>query len=1711
MLHFHLIPSSRREKKMSAPTTSREEARELVESIAVDHGYVHEDDWKSMLPAVRERVQMAMRKLETIASQAVFTLAKNLYTSKARFVFELLQNAEDNFFSKANKANMTPYVSFELHHDHIIIDCNEDGFEPRNLRAICAVGQSSKSGAQNGYVGEKGIGFKSVFMAAWKVYIQSGQFSFFFQHRKGDQGLGMISPVWHEPENEASHPGTRMKLLLGDGHEPIPLDQYQIILDQFNSINENVLLFMRKLREIRISIFDREGKLTLTNTFSREQIKTNLVKLTKATKTGDKVDNRSTDYYIFKHTVGNLDKNENRTYSEYEEKNKTYGSAEIVLGFPLTEKSVPIVEYQDVFAFLPMKQANFTFLINSDFVTQANRQDIVTTSGRNIGIRRGIADAFIQAILEFCTHPKLRYTWMRFLPSKTQHFDPFWSQLVSLLEDRLRDTAVLKPRSENSFRLISSLRFTVDSQLDRHGEPLFRDNNPEMYLSKEYTKDDIAILRNYGLTEYTPSEILHAISLDLKTSDPRIRSQDMDDDWHTRSANYLTNIQTSNATLRSKLHSLPLLPLKDGTWIAAENQTIFFSKANGLEIPPELGLNIINPKAAHNISRRQLFSHLGVKEAQVSFLRQQILYRRFQVKFLISAVKQLKYLFLTKEHKQKSEDKGNIVIYDGNLKGQQPHCTDIYMPDDEPFGPSKLLEEVKDTDGLSANFIHLDYLNEAFKKDDAGLITSWKNWLCSYIGIRRHLRIISREDRGNLSKECLYVANHQADKFLGFLSYTWNQESIEIKLSPDLITQLKDIEVLKQDGEMLWLSWTWLPLQHLLQQWEKYSRGLNNFPFLKLDGKVITRETYAKDWGFLASPLEAKVEDGIQFYLEIVFFTMRRQDWDNTEDSAHIFELYGIIYGKYLENPTEENRELIWGWFINEHLVLVPKNHSLDFEQFPPDQCVWEGTESLTIKAPLQARYKAASMKNLSFIASFMTDVLRIGNCDEKIICAQLDDLRGSGSDDFVRIQSLYTSLWDMLRKKRSSEARDLMKKHFVDKALIYTSSDNCWSKVSQCLWSSATTIRSKKVLERDYKEMKSFFVNILGVETLNLGLIYDELSKLGNSMPTVELVREQLFAFRDHLNTISDYKNVKPENVRKFKIFPIRQPDLQQSIEFHNCDAEFAIADRQPLENNFRHKIKTLGFTFDEIHALGPVIKWLGLEGKYLSRLVTVISQVEDNDRVLNQSLSRKIESRARALCRVAKHFNSPRWRTPEEFQKLYGLLKQVKVFETDKISCVQTVQQGDKLYTHEISRSEFHLEESDSGLDIFVPQEKRSQAVCLSRALPARLFEWMTRDPSAKSFNSINDLSHYLVKDILREDPYTYNQTLIEEGIIDIDIEGEDDLDDEDSAAASSITGEAGELDGSTAVESNMATPLTDISSPRMDFGQDEILATGVYQDTTITVDSRFASSQSTSGLFVQEPSSDTPARRIEVTTSIRREVASANHAYAGLLSHVVSAARTALFPTNGIFDMDALRGSLPSFSTSSSINFGIGNYKFNYSRDLSQLERDKMIGAAGELYVFELLKTCNPSLPDFGIDNWKSTIRSYASTHPDYANMQPWHGRETSDLVYHDRMGTFTKLLIDKCYFDASTWEQRRPTYHFEVKATTSSCDTRFFVSKAQYKMLHDNREKENSVYIIMRVFNVGNGNIGLRVYVDPAELEAREELLFTTETWSVVPNV
>ncbi|KAK0706087.1 hypothetical protein B0T26DRAFT_755619 [Lasiosphaeria miniovina] len=162
--------------------------------------------------------------------------------------------------------------------------------------------------------------------------------------------------------------------------------------------------------------------------------------------------------------------------------------------------------------------------------------------------------------------------------------------------------------------------------------------------------------------------------------------------------------------------------------------------------------------------------------------------------------------------------------------------------------------------------------------------------------------------------------------------------------------------------------------------------------------------------------------------------------------------------------------------------------------------------------------------------------------------------------------------------------------------------------------------------------------------------------------------------------------------------------------------------------------------------------------------------------------------------------------------------------------------------------------------------------------------------------------------------------------------------------------------------------------------------------------------------------------------------------------------------------------------------------------------------MVGAAGELFVFELLSALKPALPGFSRENWTSNIRKHAAVHPDHQSMPHWRGREKADFEYQDVDGAFTDLLIYKGYLASATWQGRTPKYHFEVKSTPLLCNAPFFMSSAQYNKMKK-LATDDSVYIIFRVFNLYKAEVDVRLYVDPVQMEADGLLEFSIDKYTV----
>ena len=850
-----------------------------------------------------------------------YRLTRNLYTSNARCVFELLQNAEDNRFIQARTHGEMPNVSFKLYLNQLVLECNEDGFTEMNLRAICNVGQSSKTGTQ-GYIGEKGIGFKSVFMAAYRVHVQSGHFSFHFLHRQGDSGMGMITPVWEENAEYLGDRCTRITLDLQQSGTPEEqAARNQTIRNQLLEIHDEILLFMKKIQEIKITFYDCEkgetGEPTRTITHSINRQDTRAV-CQKHTSDMGREQTCRRYYHITKHIARGLAKAPSRSYSESEETSKVYSKGEVVLAFPLTEDSVPVLERQWLFAFLPVRQMGFKFLIQADFVTQANRQDIVTTSARNHGLATGVADAFIKGVLQLCDHETLQYQWMRYLPEEDAYpWDHFWRQVMANIKERITTTPILRPAVPGPLRKIRNSRRHLASQLDASGQPLLPDVDPGLYLSPQYQKADLRRLHSFALKVTSMGEIIERARADLATPTSRMRTM-QDEDWHSRVADLLRNPFTRQKLVEccGEVKQLNLLPLRDGVWTSSASGLVYHSKVEGtdLDIPPGLHFKVISPSSSNNASRKRLFDAVGVQNAPVSIVREAVLARYHNAQpTLQESVSYLRFLYLTEPLASFPYGYDRLRIYSHRGQLEDAAEVDVYLPDsDDPYSATQLLRPTSPgseagcgAPGFDALFTHKEYFQDSFS-DRPGW--NWEQWISNNCDLRQWVPLITDGDTETekITPICGYVAQYRPEKYLGLLRANWEQHGLEyMEGDSAIIQELGRVPVLCQGPgiNLLPLSSTYLPIRELMTLGSRFMLDEEFFPWLMLE-TPLDNDTALAEWHYLGDAF------GLGYNRQLLDFTLAvlKHIWDanplakDLMQPERIYALYGYLQAKVDES-----------------------------------------------------------------------------------------------------------------------------------------------------------------------------------------------------------------------------------------------------------------------------------------------------------------------------------------------------------------------------------------------------------------------------------------------------------------------------------------------------------------------------------------------------------------------------------------------------------------------------------------------------------------------------------------------------------------------------------------------------------------------------------------------------------------------------------------
>lgn len=512
-------------------------------------------------------------------------------------------------------------------------------------------------------------------------------------------------------------------------------------------------------------------------------------------------------------------------------------------------------------------------------------------------------------MLHFCSHPKLQYQWMRYLPSDSIS-DEFWKNLRPKIISLLSNTYCIRSWSQDSLCLPKQLYFLTSEYKDRHEEPLIEDvvSKPK-YMSRFYDMDDVRSLKPLGTKMMHLRRFIRIIGFDLTNPGSRMKNPSTEEDWHTRIAKLLLPLSYETLDDIEMLQSLELIPLQGNKWVSYKSlpEKIILPTTGKVPIPTDLGLNLVQPAAALNVARKELFLKIGVKNAPSKRIIALII-KKYGAYFsctVADSISHLRYLYWNLPQDRISLDK-NIFVFDQDSlqvvrNTKRTHY--IYFEErNEQYGPWQLFPTSSALDSTLpvVHFLNSKYL-DAVPEEARHNGRSWKVWLEELAGVHSYLQIQDPE-LDTTSDEFQYILDHKPEMVVGLLKRYW--ELYEQQLTSAAVRLIGQSKIPQlADGECP-LKDTFLPLPRLEAIVDKLN--IVGFPFLFLP--ELPTGGIGDGWLFLER-FGVTTTDNLQFYVAALD-KLQVDNYDN--HSSFIEALFGIY--KAIEENCSSKDDVAYIW-----------------------------------------------------------------------------------------------------------------------------------------------------------------------------------------------------------------------------------------------------------------------------------------------------------------------------------------------------------------------------------------------------------------------------------------------------------------------------------------------------------------------------------------------------------------------------------------------------------------------------------------------------------------------------------------------------------------------------------------------------------------------------------------------------------------------------
>jgi len=518
-------------------------------------------------------------------NEALKPLADEAPAHLLNCLLELLQNADDNDY----KPGTTPALEVlvrenqgKTEHQLQLIN-NEAGFQEANVYALCGLNLTTKAHAGGGYIGEHNLHFKAVFAASSTPTIVSNSYAFQFKFN-ATESLSYVIPHWLTAVPPSAKAGATNVIL------PLKPKVLPTVMDNLRKLQAPLLIFMRKLRNIKIDVNDGDPI-----TLQRVDAATGRVQVTQQSKAG-----KTTAAFTLLEQDYSIPLNMKQT------RNCPGASiTRLALAFPHDASGT-----QPLYAYLPVADFGFRFIIQGDFEFPGARTELASTPW-NLWLRGAIPSLFQKAVTRLQSDEDFGTTFYQFVPLRSEVTSPFFKSVVETILDNLRKTECVLADDgrwvapDTIFFPPTGFLHEMMAQggvIDAAGKSFV---NAAVDLTNPKIKE---VLTALGVTEFTMSQFLGFL-----TNKKFLEGKPIE--FLSRLYSTMTQLIAEGSLKAEEVKPIPLLLLKNNALVAPEKMPMFMPPG-GFTVTHEFEntVPLLHPAFIGDESAMQLFEQLGLKE-----------------------------------------------------------------------------------------------------------------------------------------------------------------------------------------------------------------------------------------------------------------------------------------------------------------------------------------------------------------------------------------------------------------------------------------------------------------------------------------------------------------------------------------------------------------------------------------------------------------------------------------------------------------------------------------------------------------------------------------------------------------------------------------------------------------------------------------------------------------------------------------------------------------------------------------------------------------------------------------------------------------------------------------------------------------------------------------------------------------------------------------